>query len=130
MEICGVVPKNSDGQPILDLIFLGMGEDGHVASLFPNANRRDISESDFLPDKKFAQAAAQSHVSLSYAAIAAAREVWVLASGAGKKTALRESVSENGRTPLARVIQSRPRTRIFSDIRLGFVTVWLIADIL
>src|SRR5439155_8278186 len=26
-ELCGIAPRNPDGQPVLDLVFLGMGED-------------------------------------------------------------------------------------------------------
>src|SRR5665213_2569385 len=118
MDICHVAPKNSDGQPVLDLIFLGMGEDGHVASLFPGKTEGTIPADIFCAVRNSPKPP-PDRVSLSYETIATAREVWVLASGAGKETALRESIFENGRTPLARVIQSRPHTKIFSDFSLG-----------
>ena len=116
-EIRRVVPCAPDGQPILDLVFLGMGEDGHVASLFPGSSPADVQ----IPDVYQAVVASKPpphRLTLGYPAIAAAREVWVLASGAGKENALRESLSPQGRTPLARVIQLRSRTQIFTDIKL------------
>jgi 6-phosphogluconolactonase len=116
-EICKVATLDKNGQPVLDLIFLGIGEDGHVASLFPNHIEGTIPKSVFVAVKNSPKPP-PNRVSLSYEMIAAAREVWVLASGVGKETALRESIFENGRTPLARVIQSRSQTKIFSDIRL------------
>jgi 6-phosphogluconolactonase len=58
-----------------------------------------------------------NRVTLGYAAIAVARQAWVLVSGTGKEAALRESLDANGRTPLARVTQIRTQTRIFSDFR-------------
>ena len=57
-------------------------------------------------------------ITLGYAAITVARNIWVLASGAGKEAALRSSLAEGGQTPLARVLRQRPDTRIFTDIRL------------
>src|SRR5471032_1229468 len=117
MDICHVAPKNSGGQPVLDLILLGMGEDGHVASLFPGKTEGTIP-TDIFCTVKNSPKPPPNRVTLSYAAIAAAREVWVLASGAGKETAMRESIQANGRIPLARVIKARQHTKIFSDIRL------------
>jgi 6-phosphogluconolactonase len=116
MDICHVAPKNSDGQPILDLIFLGMGEDGHVASLFPGKTEGTIPTETFCVVKNSPKPP-PNRISLSYAAIATAKNVWVLASGAGKEVALRDSLDFSGKTPLARVIQSRPHTSIYSDIR-------------
>jgi 6-phosphogluconolactonase len=118
-EICKVAPLNKNGQPILDLIFLGMGEDGHVASLFPDKTEGIISEATAFHAVKNSPKPPSDRVTLSYAAIAAARQVWILASGAGKEAALRQSLSFSGKIPLARVIQSRLNTRIFSETRVN-----------
>jgi 6-phosphogluconolactonase len=118
-ELRRFVSPGKSGRPVLDLIFLGMGEDGHVASLFQNAmpkkseiaNRNEsfivVNGSPKPPPRR---------ISLNYAAIAAAKQVWVLASGSGKEIALKASLNANGRTPLAKVIQMRPQTKVFSDI--------------
>jgi 6-phosphogluconolactonase len=114
-----IVPLNQNGQPILDLILLGLGEDGHVASLFPGepeeiavgkAVYRAIADSPKPPPKR---------ITLGYFTIAAAHKVTVLASGAGKEAALRASLDPAGRTPLARVLRLRDRTdrtEILTDI--------------
>ena len=93
-----------------------MGEDGHVASLFPNAPASVIQcETPYLAVRSSSKPP-PLRISLSYAAIAAARDAWILISGAGKEAALRESLRPNARTPLARILRSRGRTRIFTDI--------------
>lgn len=108
--------QTAPGQ-VFDLIFLGMGEDGHVASLFPGASL-EIREAagPFLVVENSPKPP-PTRISLSYKAIFAAKNVWVLASGTGKDVALRESLSVSGRTPLARVLQGRNATRVFSDIK-------------
>ena len=107
-----------DFQPILDLIFLGMGKDGHVASLFPGESEMAAASKAVYRAVKNSPKPPQNRVTLGYAAIAAARQVWVLVSGTGKETALREALCSKGRTPLARVTQFRTHTKIFSDFPL------------
>jgi 6-phosphogluconolactonase len=118
-EIKRIVPLNAAGQPVLDLIFLGMGEDAHVASLFPQESEagranpavyRVITNSPKLPPNR---------VTLGYPAIVAAKNVWVLAAGAGKEMALRDSIQPGAITPLGRVLQMRSHTRVFTDIKLS-----------
>lgn len=116
-EIRLVVPINAAGQPMLDLVFLGMGEDGHVASLFPGEPDEEMSSPAIYRTVTAAKPPPQ-RVTLGYPALAAARQVWVLASGAGKEGALRESLRPGGKTPLARVLAVRDQARVFSDITL------------
>jgi len=125
-ELARVVPvENGQSVPVLDLIFLSPGEDGHVASLFQNARSEAqtsakcndtfiyVTDSPKPPPRR---------ISLNYNAIAAARQVWVMASGAGKEDALERSLytegqrSEGKTTSLGLVINSRPMTKIFVDI--------------
>lgn len=117
-ELLRVVGAKLPTIPVLDLVLLGMGEDGHVASLFPGNGAASDKTSLYLP--VFESPKPPPHrVSLGHAVITAAREVWVLASGVGKQAALQESLSPHGRTPLAMVLRERKITCIFSDIRLG-----------
>jgi 6-phosphogluconolactonase len=119
IEISKIVPLNAAGQPVLDLVFLGMGKDGHVASLFPNAPAGIVSCAKPFLAVENSPKPPSMRISMSYAIIASAKQVWILASGAGKEAALRESLEPDGHTPLARVIHLRPHTKIFTDIRLG-----------
>lgn len=114
-ELRRFASANATGQPMLDLILLGMGEDGHVASLFPG-EAEDVMSSSAVYRAVTASKPPPRRITLGYAAIAAAREVWVLASGAGKQTALRESLSLGGTTPLARVLRSRGQAKVFTDL--------------
>jgi len=117
-EISKIAPVDENGQPVLNLIFLGMGKDGHVASLFPGESETAAASKAVYRAIKNSPKPPQNRVTLGYAAIAAARQVWVLVSGTGKKTALHESLFCKNRTPLARVTQFRTHTKIFSDFPL------------
>jgi 6-phosphogluconolactonase len=113
-----IVPKNSAGMPVLDLILLGLGEDGHVASLMPNAPASVLHSQAPYVRVADSPKPPPDRISLSYAAIAAASNVWMLASGPGKQEALRQSLRPGANTPFARVLQSRPHTVIYSDIAI------------
>jgi 6-phosphogluconolactonase len=105
----------TSGQPILQLVLLGMGEDGHVASLFPGEAEKDFTNAAWFRCVTASKPPPQ-RVTMGFPTILAAEQVWVLASGVGKRSALQESLRPGGRTPLARVIQGRTVTRIYSDI--------------
>ncbi|MGC9942069.1 MAG: 6-phosphogluconolactonase [Verrucomicrobiota bacterium] len=115
-ELCSIAVTKSSNQPVLDLILLGMGEDGHVASLFPNVPIQAADKTAPFLVIENSPKPPPTRISLSYTAIAAAKKVWVLASGAGKAAALSESISPSGTTPLARVLRLHPGVKIFSDI--------------
>ena len=114
-ELRRCVETGRGRQPVIDVVLLGMGEDGHVASLFPG-EPEEVMNSDAVYRPVTASKPPPRRITLGYGAIAAAREVWVLASGAGKEAALRESLSLGGKTPLARVLRGRDLTRIYTDL--------------
>jgi 6-phosphogluconolactonase len=114
-ELRRSVPVDLHGVPALELVFLGMGEDGHVASLFPNASPEVIASQELVLPVIGPKPPPQ-RLTFTFRLLAAAKQVWVLASGAGKADALRESLAPRQRTPLGRLLSQRTTTTIFTDI--------------
>ena len=118
VKTAGAELRRVTGGAALDLIFLGMGEDGHVASLFPGAPAGTGGDEGPFLFVDHSPKPPPRRISMSYGAIAAAQGVWVLVSGPGKEAAFRESLKPDGRTPLARVLRLHPGTKIFSNLGL------------
>lgn len=116
-ELARVTGTAAGGVPVLDLVFLGMGEDGHVASLFPGAPQSVVTSTGWVTPVIGPKPPPQ-RLSLTFQVLAAAKEVWVLASGAGKEEALKESLRIGGNTPLAQLLSLRSHTRIMTDLPL------------
>lgn len=87
-----LVPPNPavvTGQtPRFDLVLLGMGADGHTASLFPGTAALD--EQERLVVANHVPQLATTRLTFTYPLINAARRVLILVSGEGKAAALRD----------------------------------------
>jgi 6-phosphogluconolactonase len=82
-----LAPHDRDGVPALDLVLLGIGEDGHTASLFPRSPLLEARGSAVVAVHD-APKPPPDRVSLSLEALRAARACVLLATGAGKAAAL------------------------------------------
>ncbi len=86
--------------PRFDIVLLGMGPDGHVASLFPGSKAIDfgrwvVAEPDSPKPPK-------QRISLSYEALSSAKQVWFLVAGKDKAPAV-SKVFEGEDLPATRV---------------------------
>ncbi|HEY8447337.1 MAG TPA: 6-phosphogluconolactonase [Thermomicrobiales bacterium] len=82
-----LVPAD-DGLPRFDLIFLGMGDDGHTASLFPGT--RAIWERERLVVAHYVPKLNATRLTMTPPLLGAGRQVVFLVTGAGKAERLRE----------------------------------------
>jgi 6-phosphogluconolactonase len=76
------------GTPVLDLVLLGMGEDGHTASLFPRTSALDAR--DRWATENPVEKLDAFRLTLTVPTINAARTVVFLVAGEGKAEALKE----------------------------------------
>ncbi|WP_214414554.1 6-phosphogluconolactonase [Sphaerisporangium fuscum] len=87
-------PEDHGPVPSFDVLMLGMGPDGHVASLFPGMpalhEERPVVAVHGSPKPP------PTRISLTFPALQAAREVWVIAAGEEKAGAVHLALQESG----------------------------------
>lgn len=91
-----VPPPSSDDAgpavPAFDVVLLGMGPDGHVASLFPGHEALDVADRTVVGVHGSPKPPPE-RVSLTYAALEAAQEIWLVVAGADKAEAVARALS-------------------------------------
>jgi 6-phosphogluconolactonase len=89
-ELAAAAPEGS-AVPRLDLLLLGMGPEGHVASIFPESPA--VSDVRTVVAVRDCPKPPPTRVSLGFAAINAAEEVWLLVAGSGKAPAVAQALA-------------------------------------
>ena len=87
-------PEDHSQVPSFDVLLLGIGPDAHVASLFPGMPA--MYEERTVVAVHGAPKPPPTRLTLTLPAITAAREVWIIASGADKAGAIRLALSAAG----------------------------------
>ncbi|MGP0102846.1 MAG: 6-phosphogluconolactonase [Solirubrobacteraceae bacterium] len=101
--------------PVLDLIVLGIGPDGHVASLFPGAATLDAGEDAVCLGVHDSPKPPPERITLSLAVLRAARECVLLATGASKADAVSAMLGERSRHVPASLLRRERLTVILDD---------------
>lgn len=85
-ELDSALPKDFAGMPIFDLLLLGMGEDGHTASLFPGTSALEEWEHPVVA--VYVPQLDTWRMTLTYPVLNAARSTLLLVAGAAKAAIL------------------------------------------
>ena len=91
--IAELVPPGAGGLPAFDLILLGMGGDGHTASLFPNSAALD--EAEKLVVVQFVPVLSRQRMTFTFPLINAARHVLFLITGMDKADVIERVLSDD-----------------------------------
>ena len=98
-------PTLDPGRPLFDVALLGIGEDGHTASLFPGDPALDETS-------RWAVSVAAkvgTRITLTYPVLQSSRDIVFLATGAAKREVVRRARARDGRLPAGRL---RPTGRL------------------
>ena len=93
------LPAGAGGAPRLDCVLLGLGENGHTASLFPGTKALEVR--DAWATRGLADYAPYDRMTLTFPTLNAAAGILFMATGENKREALRATA--HGDVPASRV---------------------------
>lgn len=106
--------------PEFALTLLGMGEDGHVASLFPGSDAHYVG--NFVVVEQKSPKPPSKRLSLSMRAINSSNEVLFLVSGKEKAQAVAQATSEKGDLPASKVSARKSTTWLLDEEAASMIT--------
>ncbi|MEA3337334.1 MAG: 6-phosphogluconolactonase [Chloroflexota bacterium] len=77
------------GHPLMDVILLGLGTDGHTASLFPDTAALSVTDHLVAPNRSAYEDRHPERITLTFPAINASRIILFMVTGRGKRDILR-----------------------------------------
>jgi 6-phosphogluconolactonase len=101
----GRLPTVAGGAPRLEVVWLGVGEDGHCLSLFPGRPEGEVAERLVVPVHHSPKPPPE-RVSLTLAALAGTERLLVLAAGAAKADPVARARAGDDRLPLTRAVET------------------------
>jgi len=93
-QVLDTVHRSSDGLPCFDLVMLGMGDDGHIASLFPDSSALTVANTPVV--SVYVEKLHSWRVTLTYPVLNAARNLMLLVSGETKAPIVAQVLGGNG----------------------------------
>jgi 6-phosphogluconolactonase len=108
--------------PVLDFVLLGVGEDGHVASLFPDARPASMNQHADVPAVTAVTAVTDApkppprRMSLALTVLTGARRCVVAAFGSSKASAIKDALNNpESALPVASVLRRSARVLLLLD---------------
>jgi 6-phosphogluconolactonase len=115
-QLRSTVPADSGSPvPCLDVIVLGIGPDGHVASLFPGAATLDAPADTICLGVEQSPKPPPERITLSLSMLRQARRCVLLATGASKSDAMSAAMAEPNRHVPASLLRRERLTAIVDD---------------
>lgn len=112
------LPRTADGLPCFDMMLVGVGDDGHVGSLYPDRDEVLVTDKWVLP----VTMKTPGSISLSLPVMAAAKEVIIAACGVSDKYPQGKSDA------MRRAIEGDESLQTFPASGLREVATWLIDE--
>lgn len=103
-DVLASLDRAPSGSPRLDHVWLGMGEDGHTLSLFPNNPALD-ADGPLVAPVFNSPKPPPNRVTLTFDALKGANHCLILATGVGKRDAVTSALSGDSSLPVARAAQ-------------------------
>jgi 6-phosphogluconolactonase len=105
--------------PLFDLMFLGVGSDGHTASLFPGSPHLDDYVSWVI--KTESPNPPKARITLGMGVICQARQVVIIIVGQDKRDVIKKVLEGNEALPIVRVLRHPVKKQLFLDRDVGSI---------